>query len=78
MMMMTNEELEAETIYKLVRLGLIDKELFIYMAKSLHNRSNAAGYCLEFLIMNKAKLIGGLNFLLKKRNVIHITTNPTI
>ena len=76
-MMMTNEELEAETIYKLVRLGFIDKELFIYMAKSLHNRSNTAGYYLEFLIMNKAKLIGGLNFLLKK-NVLNIKTNPTI
>ena len=62
-MMMTNEELEAETIYKLVRLGLIGKELFIYMAKSLHNRSNIAGCYLEFLIMNKATLIGGLNFL---------------
>ena len=38
------EELEAEAMYKLVRLGLIDKELFMYMAKSLHNRSNTAGY----------------------------------
>ena len=65
-MMLTNEELEAETIYKLARLGLIDKGLFIYMAKSLHHRSNTAGYYLKFLIMNKAKLIGGLNFLLKK------------
>ena len=67
-MTMTNEELEAETIYKLVRLGLIDKELFIYMAKSLHNRSNIAGCYLEFLILRRAKLIGGLNFLLNKHS----------
>ncbi len=56
-MTMTNEELEAETIYKLVRLNLIDTDLFIYMAKSLYSRSNIAGYYLKFLIINKAKLI---------------------
>ncbi len=57
------EELEAEASYKLVRLGLIDKELFIYWAKSLYSRYNTAGYYFEFLVVNKAKLIGGLNFL---------------
>ena len=51
-MTLSEEEFEAETIYKLVRLDLIDKALFIYMAKSLHNRSNIAGDYLEFLIMN--------------------------
>ena len=65
-------ELETEAIYKLLRLGLIDKELCNYMAKSLHSRSKLAGQYLELLIVNKAKLIGGLNFLLKKRNVLNI------
>ena len=51
------EEVEAETIYKLALLNLIDKELFIYMAKSLYSRSKLAGHYLEFLIINKAKLI---------------------
>ncbi len=63
---MEAEGLEAEAIYKLVRSGFIDKELFICMAKSLSSRSNIAGYYLEFLIVNKAKLIGGLNFILNK------------
>ena len=55
------DELDAEAIYKLVRLGVIDKELFIYMAKSLYSRSKFAGHYLKFLILNKPKLIGGLN-----------------
>ena len=54
---MDKEEVEAETIYKLALLNLIDKELFIYMAKSLYSRSKLAGHYLEFLIINKAKLI---------------------
>ena len=37
------DELEAETIYKLVCLDLIDKELFIYMACSLYRRSHNVG-----------------------------------
>ena len=62
----TKAEREAETIYKLACLGLIDKELFVYMAMHLHNRSEIAGYYLQFLILRRAKLTGGLNFLLKK------------
>ena len=33
--MMTNAELEAETIYKLVRLGLIGKELFYVYGEAI-------------------------------------------
>ena len=65
-MTLSEEEFEAETIYKLVRLDLIDKALFIYMACSLYRRSHIAGDYLNFLILHKAKLIGGLNFLLNK------------
>ena len=61
----TKAEREAETIYKLACLGLIDKELFVYMAMRLH-RSEIAGYYLQFLILRRAKLTGGLNFLLNK------------
>ena len=53
-------------IYILACLGLIDKELFVYMAMHLHSRSEIAGYYLQFLILRRAKLTGGLNFLLKK------------
>ena len=57
-------EREADTIYKLARLGLIDKELFVYMAMHLQKRSEIAGHYLRFLILRRAKPIGGLNFLL--------------
>ena len=50
-------EAEAETIYKLARLGLIDKQLFVYMAMHLHSRSEIAGYYLQFFIVNKAQLL---------------------
>ena len=65
-MIISETEREAETIYKLVSLGLIDKDLFVYMAMHLQKRSNIAGCYLEFLILRRAKLIGGLNFLLNK------------
>ena len=68
MIALTNEELEAETIYKLVRLGLIDKEPFVYMAMHLQKRSKIAGDYLQFLMLRRAKLIGGLNFLLNKHS----------
>ena len=64
-MSISKTEREAETIYKLARLGLIDKELFVYMAMHLQKRSSIAGDYLKFLILRRAKLIGGLNFLLK-------------
>ena len=57
-------EREAETISILSCLGSIDKELFVCMAKHLHSRSDIAGYYLQFLILRRVKLIGGLNFLL--------------
>ena len=63
-MKLSTEEREAETIYKLARLGLIDKALFVYMAMHLQKRSSIAGDYLQFLILRRAKLIGGLNFLL--------------
>ena len=63
-MRISKTEREAEHIYKLVRLGLIDKELFVYMAMHLQTRSEIAGHYLRFLILRRAKLIGGLNFLL--------------
>ena len=65
-MRISKTEREAETIYKLARLGLIDKELFVYMAMHLHRRSEIAGYYLQFLILRRVKLTGGLNFLLNK------------
>ena len=65
-MRISKTEREAETIYKLARLGLIDKELFVYMAMRLNSRSKIAGSYLQFLILRRAKLIGGLNFLLNK------------
>ena len=63
-MRISKTEREAETIYKLARLGLRGKELFVYMAMRLHSRSEIAGYYLQFLILRRAKLTGGLNFLL--------------
>ena len=36
-------EREADTIYKLASLGLIYKELFVYMAMHLQTRSEIAG-----------------------------------
>jgi len=65
-MRISKAEREAETIYKLARLGLIDKELFVYMAMSLNSKSEIAGYYLQFLILRRVKMIGGLNFLLNK------------
>ena len=64
-MRISKTERAAETIYKLARLGLIDKELFVYMAMHLQKRSSIAGDYLKFLILRRAKLIGGMNFLLK-------------
>ena len=63
-MRISKAEREAETIYKLARLGLIDKEWFVYMAMHLQKRSKIAGGYLQFLILRRVKLIGGLNFLL--------------
>ena len=65
-MKISKTELEAETIYKLACLGLIDKELFVYMAMHLQKRSEISGYYLQFLILRRAKLICGLDFLLNK------------
>ena len=61
-MRISKTEREAETIYKLARLGLIDKELFVYMAMHLHKRSATSGQYLMFLMLRRAKLSGGLNF----------------
>ena len=63
-MELSTEEREAETVYKLASLWLIDKELFVYMAMHLQKRSKIAADYLQFLILRQAKLIGGLNFLL--------------
>ena len=63
-MRISKTEREAETIYKLASLGLIDKELFVYMAMHLQKRSELSGCYLQFLILRRAKLTGGLNFLL--------------
>ena len=63
-MRISKSEREAETIYKLARLGLIYKELFVCMAMHLQKRSRIAGDYLQFLILRRVKLIGGLNFLL--------------
>ena len=67
-MIISETEREAETIYKLVSLGLIDKDLFVYMAMHLQKRSKIAGDYLQFLMLRRAKLIGGLNFLLNKHS----------
>ena len=61
-MRISKAEREAETIYKLARLGLIDEELFVYMAMHLQKRSRIAGDYLQFLILRRVKLIGGMNF----------------
>ena len=63
-MLISKEEYEAETIYKLARLGLIDKDLFGYMARHLQKRSATAAYYLVFLAIRLPKL--NLN---KKRNI---------
>ena len=47
-MRISKAEREAETIYKLARLGLIDKESFVYMAMHLQKRSRIAGDYLKF------------------------------
>ena len=63
-MRISKTEREAETINKLASLGLIDKELFVYMAMHLQKRYEISGCYFQFLILRRAKLIGGLNFLL--------------
>lgn len=53
---LSEEELEAETIYKLAVLRLIDIDLAIYMAKHLEKRSCLGAEYLKFLIVNGVKL----------------------
>ena len=50
------EEYEAETIYRLVILGLIDKAVFCYLARYLESRSETAAGYLKYMIFTKAKL----------------------
>ena len=63
-MRISKTEREAETIYKLASLGLIDKELCVCMAMHLHSRYAIASSYLQCLILRRVKLVGGLNFLL--------------
>ena len=56
-MRISKTEREAETIYKLARLGLIYKELFVYMAMHLQKRSKIVGDYLQFLILRRANVI---------------------
>ena len=55
------EEYEAETIYRLVILGLIDKAVFCYLARYLESRSETAAGYLKYMIFTKAKLEIHLN-----------------
>ena len=63
---LTPEELEAETIYKILVLQLIDKDVFIYMASHLDNRNKTAGDYLIWLVCKgiKFKFILPLRFLI--------------
>ena len=50
-MKLSKTEKEAETIYKLATLNLIDGKLFVYMAIPLQKRSEVAARYLVFLIV---------------------------
>ena len=56
-MKLSKTEKEAETIYKLAKLDIIDRELFVYMAISLQKRSELAARYLVFLILIRPPLI---------------------
>ena len=56
-MKLSNTEKEAETIYKLAKLDIIERELFVYMAISLQKRSEIAARNLVFLILIRPPLI---------------------
>ena len=60
-MELSPEEYEAETIYRLVVLRHIDKDLFRYMAQHLESRSKTAAEYLKYMIFTKAKLEINLN-----------------
>ena len=47
-MKFSKTEKEAETIYKLAKLNIIDRELFVYMTFSLQKRSEVASRYLVF------------------------------
>lgn len=56
-MKLSKTEKEAETIYKLAKLDIIDRELFVYMAISLQKRSEVTARYLVFLSLIRPPLI---------------------
>ena len=56
-MKLSKTEKEAETIYKLAKLDIIDRELFVYMAISLQKRAEIAARDLVFLFLIRPPLI---------------------
>ena len=71
----TKAEREAETIYKLSCLGLIDKELFVYMAMHLHSRSENSRLLFTVFNTETSKAHWRIEFSFKEIKIICIYRN---